>query len=94
MKSVWLMLALGVTLTGMSSANARNDMPAKAPTDTKMTDDPYLWLEDIHGDKPMEWVKAQNALTAKRFMESQSAAERSAIFHDNAIRFYRLPPKR
>jgi len=31
---------------------------------------------------------------AKRFMESQSAAERSAIFHDNAIRFYRLPPKR
>jgi len=31
---------------------------------------------------------------AKRFMESQSTAERSAIFHDNAIRFYRLPPKR
>ena len=25
------------------------------------TDDPYLWLEDIHGAKPMEWVKAQNA---------------------------------
>ena len=22
--------------------------------------DPYLWLEDIHGAKPMEWVKAQN----------------------------------
>ena len=31
--------------------------------------------------------------TAKQFMELQSAAERSAIFHDNAIRFYRLPPK-
>ena len=24
-------------------------------------DDPYLWLEDVHGAKPMEWVKAQNA---------------------------------
>src|SRR5580704_11787687 len=24
-------------------------------------EDPYLWLEDIHGAKPMEWVKAQNA---------------------------------
>jgi prolyl oligopeptidase len=23
--------------------------------------DPYLWLEDIHGAKPLEWVKAQNA---------------------------------
>jgi prolyl oligopeptidase len=23
-------------------------------------DDPYLWLEDIHGAKPMEWVKQQN----------------------------------
>ena len=23
--------------------------------------DPYLWLEDVHGEKSMEWVKAQNA---------------------------------
>ncbi len=23
-------------------------------------DDPYLWLEDIHGAKALEWVKAQN----------------------------------
>ena len=23
-------------------------------------DDPYLWLEDVHGAKPMEWVKQQN----------------------------------
>jgi prolyl oligopeptidase len=23
--------------------------------------DPYLWLEDVHGTKAMEWVKAQNA---------------------------------
>src|ERR1700694_6121983 len=23
--------------------------------------DPYVWLEDIHGAKPLEWVKAQNA---------------------------------
>jgi len=22
--------------------------------------DPYLWLEDIHGQKAVEWVKAQN----------------------------------
>jgi prolyl oligopeptidase len=25
------------------------------------TKDPYLWLEDVHGTKPLAWVKAQNA---------------------------------
>ncbi len=25
--------------------------------------DPYLWLEDIHGEKPMAWVKEQNTRT-------------------------------
>src|SRR5580658_9165700 len=25
--------------------------------------DPYIWLEDIHGEKPMAWVKEQNAKT-------------------------------
>ncbi len=24
-------------------------------------DDPYIWLEDIHGQKPLAWVKEQNA---------------------------------
>ena len=26
--------------------------------------DKYTWLEDINGEKPMEWVKAENARTA------------------------------
>ena len=26
-------------------------------------DDPYLWLEDTHGERAMDWVKAQNAMT-------------------------------
>ncbi len=29
------------------------------------TDDPYLWLEDVGGEKPLEWVKAQNAVSSK-----------------------------
>ena len=24
-------------------------------------EDPYIWLEDVTGDKPMAWVKEQNA---------------------------------
>ena len=26
-------------------------------------DDPYLWLEEVTGQKPLEWVKAQNERT-------------------------------
>jgi len=70
MKSVWLMLALGVTLTGMNNANAQYDKPAKAPTDTQVTDDPYLWLEDIRGTRSMDWVKQENAVTTKQFVDN------------------------
>ena len=29
-------------------------------------DDPYLWLEDIHGAKPLAWVNEKNALSLKQ----------------------------
>lgn len=34
---------------------------ALAKTGTQDMTDPYLWLEDIHGAKPLDWVKQQNA---------------------------------
>jgi len=70
MKSVWLMLALGVTLTGMNNVNARDNEPATAPTDSKATDDPFLWLEDIRGIRSMDWVKQENAVTTKQFVDN------------------------
>jgi prolyl oligopeptidase len=30
-------------------------------------DDPYLWLEDVQGEKALAWVKEQNVVTQKRF---------------------------
>ena len=39
---------------GADSVNRKHQEHVAAP-------DPYLWLEDIHGAKPLEWVKAQNA---------------------------------
>jgi prolyl oligopeptidase len=33
----------------------------KNPQAAAGADDPYLWLEDVHGAKALEWVKAQNA---------------------------------
>ena len=70
MKSVWLMLALGVTLTGMNNTHAQNEKSAKAPTDTTTGDDPFLWLEDIRDARSMEWVKKENALTTKQFVDN------------------------
>ena len=70
MKSVWLMLALGVTLTGMNNSDAQNNPPATASTDTATSDDPFLWLEDIHSTPSMDWVKQQNALTTKQFVDN------------------------
>jgi prolyl oligopeptidase len=33
-------------------------------TDTPTTtDDPFLWLEDIYGEKQLDWVRSENALT-------------------------------
>jgi len=34
---------------------------AFAANESTPMDDPYLWLEDVHGDKPLLWVKEQNA---------------------------------
>ena len=69
MKSVWLMLALGVTLTGMNNVNARDNEPSTT-TDSKATDDPFLWLEDIRGARSMDWVKQENAVTTKQFVDN------------------------
>lgn len=30
------------------------------------TDDEFLWLEDIHGERPLQWVREQNAHTEAR----------------------------
>jgi prolyl oligopeptidase len=30
------------------------------------SDDPYIWLEDVHGAKALEWVKGENAKAAAR----------------------------
>ena len=68
MKNICAVLALGVTISGMAMAS-----PPKASsgaTGHGSPADAYLWLEDIHGTRSMDWVHAQNAVTKKAFMES------------------------
>ncbi len=54
----FLMVAVLATFIGaVALAGAKVDKDHH----TAGASDPYLWLEDIHGDKAMQWVKAQNA---------------------------------
>ena len=43
---------------------------SKAVSTETTVEDPYLWLEDIHGEKPLEWVHAENAKTAKAYADT------------------------
>ncbi|MDR3527216.1 MAG: hypothetical protein P4L57_08030, partial [Rhizomicrobium sp.] len=45
-----------LALVGLFAASAAFAASEKTPMD-----DPYLWLEDVHGQKPLDWVKEQNA---------------------------------
>jgi prolyl oligopeptidase len=31
--------------------------------ENEVPDDPYLWLEDVGGEKALEWVEAQNTIS-------------------------------
>lgn len=39
-------------------------LPTEA-TDSRTDDDPYLWLEDITGERSLAWVREQNAATVR-----------------------------
>jgi len=59
---IQLALALAVIMGGMTQAH-----DTLAPGAAANADDPYLWLEDIHGTRPMDWVNTQNAVTEKHY---------------------------
>jgi len=47
-----------------------------------VTDDPYLWLEDIHGARSMDWVAAENA----RSLAVLKGDPRYETFHQDALK--------
>ncbi|MFC5436349.1 prolyl oligopeptidase family protein [Rhodanobacter umsongensis] len=64
----------------MNDIQAHNPPPAKAPAASNATDDPFLWLEDIRGARSMDWVKRQNAVTTKQFVDNaEFASTRDSI---------------
>jgi prolyl oligopeptidase len=49
------------------------------PTIEAPDDDPYLWLEEIDGDRALAWVEAQNAATLARFGDRRFEADRNTL---------------
>src|SRR5208282_301246 len=59
--------AIWCLVTPLSMANAAEvaNQSIPAPAGGTQADDPYLWLEDVTGDRALTWVRAQNALSTK-----------------------------
>ena len=51
-----------VLMAGLAAAPAFAADATQEPA-MSATDDPYLWLEDVTGDKPLAWVREQDART-------------------------------
>jgi prolyl oligopeptidase len=49
------------------------------PTLEAPDDDPYLWLEEIDGDRALAWVDAQNGATLHRFGDARFATDRDTL---------------
>ncbi len=49
------------------------------PTLAAPDDDPFLWLEDVEGQKAQDWVEEQNARTLARFGDASFAADRDGL---------------
>jgi prolyl oligopeptidase len=60
MKRILIMLMLGVTI--MACVNCKNN---KSVPQSSAQEDPYLWLEDITGEKVLSWVRARNTESEK-----------------------------
>ena len=56
--------ALGASLAaGGALAQDRADTDAEPATAAAMQADPWLWLEEVEGEKALDWVRAHNAVT-------------------------------
>lgn len=60
MRKFSILLAL-VSLVSCSGSKAKTEAPQPA------SDDPFVWLEEVEGEKALAWVKEQNAESHKQF---------------------------
>jgi prolyl oligopeptidase len=71
-------IAAGLTATVLASCATNDTSP---PDNAAMTDDPYLWLEEIEGERAIAWVREQN----ERSLGVLEGDERFAQLHADAL---------
>ena len=49
------------------------------PTIASPDDDPYLWLEEVDGERALAWVEARNGATLARYGNARFAADRDVL---------------
>ena len=60
-----LALVLAIPMLLVPLAGAAQPSPEPGPPATTEGDDPYLWLEDVLGERALDWVAEQNARSLK-----------------------------
>ena len=66
----WNVVSLCLALTFLIAVQVSKPVPTP--------EDPYMWLEDVTGEKALEWVKARNAESGKALAEAPGFAELKA----------------
>src|SRR3984893_9438374 len=70
---------VALILTPCSLLSSTDPMTDPRPTIEAPDDDPYLWLEEIDGERALAWVEAQNSATLARFGDTRFAADRAPL---------------
>jgi prolyl oligopeptidase len=63
-------LFLMVCLAKVQGEDAPKSAGTPGPAGGSPPSDPYLWLEDVTGEKPLAWVKQQNAISTRELEAS------------------------
>jgi len=71
--NAWLATTLAISFLGaaLGLAAGGEPKPSSSPSEAApQVDDPYLWLEDVTGERALTWVRAQNAISTKELEAS------------------------
>ncbi|MFM7506557.1 MAG: prolyl oligopeptidase family serine peptidase, partial [Rubrivivax sp.] len=78
LKSLLAAAALALALPAAAQTPAAPPAAAPMTTDT----DPFLWLEDVTGERALAWVRGRNALTEAALMARPGFAEREKAIRE------------
>src|SRR6202012_1123930 len=81
--------AVGWSQAMAATADGTSAGTSATPGSTTELPDNYKWLEDVHGDRSMAWVKAENERSAKVL----EADPRFADFESEALKVLESPDR-